>query len=251
MSDNAFSALESLEINTRQDSLKDNRELIDYYTAVINGLSHSIINAYDNIPKNGIDNNYKLLNYLSASRSISISKSAIDIGLNGHPFEAFSLSRLLFELLQTTQYLTRHPELIARYYSGKIKPDQIRKQYEKEMPSNSSGRLFGLLSNFSHSTRDILLIPIRQYEEGVVTPVIINDKDLINKAIHSIVAHMWSHYFTFRVSFHDAKIADKTIQEMDAYIFDIPRMQRLFKNTSPELLQEMSENIIRLDGDER
>lgn len=247
MEKDIFQNIEEMEKEIQTRSLAENKELYDYYYSSIIALERSMNNSFSSIPNNGIDNNYKLLNYIVAPKFISISKNAMDMAIKGHPIESFNLSRLIFELIQITQYLTRHCENIMKYYSGKLKPDEIRKKSEKEMPSKTGGKLFGLLSNYSHSTRDAIFITLKQYKDKIHSPIVVDDKVLINSAIHGVTVHTWGFYFGYRCAFHDDNIADDIIREKDAILFDKARIKHLFSNIQEVTIDEISNYILELD----
>jgi hypothetical protein len=236
------------EKSLRIESIKNNQELFDYFQRLIQTFYNSVSNAVSFIPKTDIYNNYKLFNYLSAIRILSISNSAIELSINGHPIEALALSRLLFELSQITQYLTRHPEFIKSYYEKKIKPDEIRKRAERELPTNASGRLFGILCSFAHASSDIIFITFDQIIKSKDQPILIKDQELISNAVHGVVLHSQGHYFGFRLAFKEDAISDSIIAEDDKYLFDVERLKKLFINIPPPIIDEISKTIIDLDN---
>jgi len=247
MEKDIFQNIEEMEKEIQTRSLAENKELYEYYYSSIIALGRSINNSFSAIPNNGIDNNYKLLNYIVAPKFISISKNAMDMAIKGHPIESFNLTRLIFELIQITQYLTRHCEDIMKYYSGKIKPDEIRKKSEKEMPSKAGGKLFGLLSNYSHSTKDVILITLKQNKDKIDSPIVVDNKILINHAIHGVTIHTWGFYFGYRTAFHGDNITDDIIREKDAFLFDKTRIKHLFSNIQEVTMNEVSDLILKLD----
>jgi hypothetical protein len=207
-----------------------------------------MINSFQYIPSNNADTNYKLFNYLVTPKYISITKAGIDLALTGHPIEAFTLTRLLFEISQVTQCLTFHPEYIKRYNEGKLKPENIRKILSKTSKSNSGGKLFGLLSNYSHSTRELLFTTLNITESASNVPIISEKFDVIEKAIFGIVYNTWVQYFMYRGVFKEDKISDIDLCKWDKEIFNVEHMKKLFGNNYVKIFEEVSSFINYLDN---
>jgi len=190
MEKDLFLIIEEQEDTVRQKGILDNHHYIEYYRSLISALDISMINSLQFIPKNNSETNFKSFNFMVIPKYISISKAAIDLAISGHPIEAITLSRLLLEISQVSQCLNYHPEYIKSFNEGKMKPDKLRKIISKETKSKKGDKLFGLLSTFSHSTRELIYVTLQPNENGVDIPIISNNYDLIHKAIFSIVHYV-------------------------------------------------------------
>jgi hypothetical protein len=185
--------------------------------------------------------------YLSGIRSISMSKCAIDLAISGHPFEVYAINRMMLEMAQIVQYLSLHPDKIERYYLGKIKSDQIRKEINREVPTKITGKLFGLLSYYSHASSDILLTVAIQNGIDDDPKYTVDNKLHIKNSIYETISQLLGHYFSYRIGFHNRRIANKEIIELDKYLFNIGVLKKLFSNIDIFALKRIKRYILEED----
>jgi hypothetical protein len=247
MAEDLLKSVEGIESKVRGNALINNRDMYEYYRSLINALNISLVNSYQYIPKKRPENNFRLINYLVIPKYISISKAAIDIALNGHPSEAFTLTRLLLEYSQVTTCLTHHPELISRYLDGNVRLDEIRKILARDSNNHLGSKLFGLVSNYSHSTKEFLFLTFQSNETGLSNPIISENYEVIRNAIFSVVHYTWTQYISYRFVFRNDNITDNELRKLDKYLFDVNRMSQLFGLTTDNSLQKVSLFIQKLN----
>jgi len=236
------------ESEIRKINISEFSSYFEFYCNTLDALNRCKEISYQFVSTKSAANNYKLFSYLSVPKFISVSKAAMELSLTGHPVETFMLTRVLLEIHHVTQYLYFHPEFISKYNSGALKIDKIRNELYAEYESSAGGRLFGLLSDFSHSTSELMFITLEFQNGEIQHPVLCRKSELIDKALFGVANHSWGFYFLYRCFFSDIKMADDNILQADEYLFNFDRVKRIFQTKNEEKLAKICEHIKRLDN---
>ena len=247
MNRDILTILEEKETFIRDKVKEENHEELYYYRALIDAFDICLNNAKELISSDKKELDIKIFTYIIIPRYISVSKSSIDLALSGHPFEAFSLSRILLEMSQVSQYMLFYPEDIGRYIAGKLKIDDIRKRLSRTYKNKAGDKLFGLLSTFSHSTRENLFTPLFENENGLNSSILSENYELIKNVIIGVIHNTWSQYIFIRKVFSDLPIKNDRLIELDAIIMDYTRFKSIFISNSDGSLEEISEFIRNLN----
>jgi len=220
--------IENLERKVRTESLVRLDPLVRYF----HFLQETILVALDNsgspLEIATDKNNPLLLAYLTTTRSFSIAKGAMDLALNGHPFEAIALSRVIAEIAESTQYLVRHPNLIDRFISGSLKLDQVLKSAKKENPKEEPypfGRLRGIQSTFAHASPDLLTMTVSIKGPLLSSSLVVETSDRIDEAAHVIVLILLMQYVVMRLTLLNVLKPLETLSKRDAVLHDLANIR--------------------------
>jgi len=144
-------------------------------------------------------NNPKIFALVASTRVFSIAKSAMGLAVLGYPIIALALTRFLSEIVQSTQYLVRHPGMIDYYFSGGLPLARILKFAKEEASTDPGifGPFWGLQSRFSHATPDFLSLTLKIDNNKMSNSLVIQDLDSTTKcnkilAERSIGVSMWT-----------------------------------------------------------
>lgn len=179
---------------------------------------------------------------VATTKAFSVARTAMQQSLLGYPIVGLALSRLLSEIVQSSQYLVRHPGLIDAYLSGSLKLDRVQKMASEE-PSQESGafgRFWGLQSHFSHASQDFLVLGWQTNENTMKSTLVWFDPKILSDIAYGIIAPLFLQYFTFRTALRGRLVVEEVLQERDHYIFLPANVRRFlgFTSLSDGALQE-------------
>jgi hypothetical protein len=236
-------------INRLEESVSQpSRARLSEPLAYFEFMQDSLLIAFNNgnIPLRlrNVKDDPKLFVFISTTRAFSIARIAMEITIRGYPMEGMALTRTLFELWQSTQYLARHSNLIDDYLLDKLKLDEVLKLAKKEdaRPETSSfGRFWGLMSRYSHASPDLLTLSLITSAGNKVTAnLVVDDPKRIEDTVFGIMGALFMQYFIFRIILkNDFSITDQ-LRERDRYIFQPANVRKYFRlslMTDEELAQ--------------
>jgi hypothetical protein len=199
-------------------------DLLAYFQFIQDTLLIAFKNKGNPLKLRNVSDNPKPFVFISTTRAFSISRIAMEITIRGYPMEGMALTRTLLELLESTQYLARHPDFINDYLSGKLKLERVLKmaKLEKtESASNHFGRFWGLMSRYSHASPDLLALPLTSSSGNKISAsLVINDIKRIDDTAYGIVGALFMQYFIFSIILRNDFSVTNQLTERDRYIFD-------------------------------
>lgn len=152
-----------LEESVSQPARERLSDLLAYYEFMQETLLIAFKNKGTPLQLRNASENPKPFVFIATTRAFSISRIAMEITIRGYPMEGMALTRTLFELFHSTQYLARHPDFINAYLLGKLKLDKVLKMAKMEnteSETSSFGRFWGLTSRYSHASPDLLALSL-------------------------------------------------------------------------------------------
>jgi hypothetical protein len=158
---------------------------------------------------------------VATTRAFAIAKTAMDQSLRGYPIVGLAVSRFLSELVQSTQYLVRHPALIDPYLSGTIKLDRVLKMAADE-PSKTPavfGQFWGLQSRFSHAGQDFLVLGVETNSNKMKAQLLYYNREILSDVTYAILGSLLIQYLTFRVVLKDHLQVEGELRSRDAFLF--------------------------------
>jgi hypothetical protein len=237
--------INELEESVSKPARKRLSDLLAYYQFIQETLLIAFKNNGTPLQLKNVSDNPKPFVFIATTRAFSISKIAMEITIRGYPTEGMALTRTLFELFHSTQYLARHPNLINDYLAGKLKLDRvlkIAKMENMESETSNFGRFWGLTSRYSHASPDLLALALTTSPGNKVSAsLVINDPKRIDDTAYGIVGALFMQYFIFRIILrNDFSVTDQ-LRERDGYIFDPANMRRYvgFSSMSDEELAQI------------
>ena len=162
----------------------------------------------------------------------------MDIALCGHPFEAIALSRVLAEIAECTQYLTRNPHLIDRFIAGSMKLDELLKAAKREAPKGTPypfGHMTGIQSAFAHASPNLLALSLSIQGRLLTSHLVVADRDRIQQAARAIALILLTQYMLLRFTLLDSLRPLKELAERDAVLFDTVNIREVMSSeTMPD-----------------
>jgi len=195
-------------------------------------LQETLLVAFDNagepLKVESDKNNPKVLALVATTRAFSIAKTSMDQALRGYPIVALAMSRFLSEIVQSCQYLVRHPGLIDGYLSNQLKLDRVLKMAGEEGGSPGIFEQFwGLQSRYSHASPEFLSLGLDIQGNRMSSSPVVNNPELITDITHSLVGALFIQYLIYRLVLKgDLKVEDE-LDRRDRFIFD-PKNVRTF-----------------------
>jgi hypothetical protein len=198
--------------------------LLSYYAYIQDTLLIAFNNGGMPLRLKNVNDNPKPFVFIATTRAFSISRIAMEMTIRGYPMEGMALTRTLFELLQCTQYLARHPLSTNDYLSGKLKLDRILKLVKREGATFQTGgfsKIWGLTSRYAHASPDLLALTLSTSAGNKVTAsLVIDDPKRIDDTAYGIMGALFTQYFIFRVILRDDFSVMDQLRERDRFIFD-------------------------------
>lgn len=199
-------------------------DLLAYYEYIQETLLIAFNNGDVPLQLKNVSDNPKPFVFIATTRAFSISRIAMEITIRGYAMEGMALTRTLFELLQSTQYLARHPKLINDYLLGKLKLNKVLKMAKMEDPKSDTsnfGRFWGLMSPYSHASPGLLALSLTTGAGNKVTASLVVDvPKIIDDTAYGILGALYIQYFIFRIVLRDDFSVTDQLRERDKYIFD-------------------------------
>jgi hypothetical protein len=222
--------INNLEESVSQLSRVRLADLLAYFEFIQESLIIAFNNGGNPLRLGNIPDNPKLFVFISTTRAFSISRIAMDVTIRGYPMEGMALTRTLFELFQSTQYLARHPKLINSFLMGKLKLEEVLKKTKLEVikpREHSFGRFWGLASRYSHASPDSLALGLATREgNGITASLVISDPKRIDDTAYGIMGLLYMQYFIFRIMLrNDFTVTDQQM-ERDRHIFDSANIKK-------------------------
>jgi hypothetical protein len=215
------------------------KDLLHYFRYVQETLLIAFGNSGKPLEVKSDKNNPKVLALVSATRVFSVAKTSMDQALRGYPIVAMAMSRFLSELVQSCQYLVRHPGLIDGYFSDQLKLGRVLKMAREEGGDPEVfGQFWGLQSRYSHASPDFLSLGLDIKDNRMSSSLIINNPQLIRDVAYVILGSMFLQYLIYRLVLKgDLEVEDELAQR-DEFIFD-PKNVRTFLG-----LSELSDDFL-------
>jgi len=232
MSHNLLSVeiVDKLEESVSQPALARLADHLAYFKFIQETLLVAFKNGDVPLQTSNVSVNPKPFVYISTTRAFSISKIAMEITIRGYPQEGMALTRTLFELFHSTQYLARHPNLINDYLLGTLKLEKILKMAKMEDPEidmSSFGRFWGLMSRYSHASPDLLALTLTAKEGNKVeASLVVSDPKRIDDTVYGIMSALFMQYLFFRFTLKNDFSVTPQLRERDRYIFDPANIRR-------------------------
>lgn len=245
-----------LQENTLEFSREYLADILEYFEYLQETLLIAFYNSGQPLPIEDIPNNPKLFAYISAARSFSISKIAVDITIRGYPLEGMALFRTLSELTKCTEYLLIHTNLISKFLQGAIKAKEILKLAKNESDPTSEytfGRLWGIMSRFAHATPDLLLLPLASPDRNILSAeLVMNNMEINRIALNGILTQLLQQYFFFRFTFLGALAVLDELDARDKNIYN-PEIIRKLANLDSIQDEQILEvyNLITQKNDDK
>ena len=186
-------------------------------------------------------NNPKIYAMISATRVFSVAKTSMDQTLRGYPVVALAMSRFLSELVQSCQYLVRHPGLIDGYFSDQLKLDRVLKKAREEGNGPEVfGRFWGLQSRYSHASPDFLSLGLEIDENRMSSSLVIYNPELVRDVAYTILGALFIQYLIYRLVTKGDLEVEGELSERDEYIFDPENVRTFlgFSDLSDDFLEE-------------
>jgi hypothetical protein len=246
MNDNHLSIefINTLEESVSQPSRERLADLLSYFEFIQESLVIAFNNGGTPLRLNNVSDNPKPFVFISTTRAFSIARVAMEVTIRGYPMEGMALTRTLFELLQCTQYLSRHPDFINNFLSGKLKLEKVLKMAKVEnvgLKEHSFGRFWGLTSQYSHASPDSLALALSTSKENRITAsLVISDPKRIDDTAYGIMGALFMQYLIFRSILKDDLSVAGQLRERDKRIFD-PENIRKFAGLSSISDKELAE----------
>lgn len=244
-----ISNINSLEENTLRYSkqyLSDILEFIEYLQETLLIAFH---NSGEPLPINDIPNNPKLFAYITTTRAFSISKIALDITIRGYPLEGMALARTLAELVKCTEYLLVNTEFIGKFIHGALKVNKILNLAKKESEHKGEylfGRLWGVRSKFSHSTPELIFLPLESSgQKRVTAELVMNDMSLNRSVAIDLLSQLLLQYFFFRTTFLGELNVTDELETRDKKIFDSSKINQ-FTTLEPAQIKQINDVLNHL-----
>jgi len=200
-------------------------ELLKDFLHYFRFIQETLLIAFDNsgnpLEVETEKNNPKVLALVSATRVFSVAKTSMDQALRGYPIVALAMSRFLSELVQSCQYLVRHPGLIDGYFSDQLRLDRVLKMAREEGGDPEVfGQFWGLQSRYSHASADFLSLGLDIKDNRMSSSLIINNPVLIRDIGYVILGSLFIQYLIYRLVLKgDFEVEDELAQR-DEFIFD-------------------------------
>jgi len=196
-------------------------------------------------------NDPALFALVATTKAFSVARTAMQQSLLGYPTVGMALSRFLSEIVQSTQYLVRHPGLIDAYLTGTVKLDRVQKMASEE-PSEDPGvfgRFWGLQSHFSHASQDFLVLGWETKRNEMKSSLVWFEPKILGDVAYGILAPLFLQYFTFRIALRGRLLVEEQLHERDHYIFLPADVRRFlgFSSLSDEALQEAHDLFTKRD----
>lgn len=241
----SIAIIDTLEEAVRVSSRGRLADLLAYFNFIQETLIIAFKNGGNLLQLKNVPDNPKLFAFISTARAFSISRIAMDVTIRGYPMEGMALTRTLFELVQCTQYLVRHANLINDYLLGNLKLEKILKMAKKEgkkAEDSSFGRFWGLTSRYSHASPDSIALSLTTYEGNRITVnLVISDPKRIDDTAYGIMIALLTQYLIFRGILRYDTSVPKQLSERDKHIFDPKNIRRFagFSSMSDQDLKDM------------
>jgi len=193
-------------------------------------------------------NNPKVYAMISATRVFSVAKTSMDQTLRGYPVVALAMSRFLSELVQSCQYLVRHPGLIDGYFSDQLKLDRILKMAREEGNGPEVfGQFWGLQSRYSHASPDFLSLGLQFDENRMSSSLVIFNPELVRDVAYAILGALFIQYLIYRLVTKGDLEVEEELSERDEFIFDPENVRTFlgFSDLSDDFLEDVDSWIVQ------
>lgn len=165
----------------------------------------------------------------------------MDQALRGYPIVALAMSRFLSELVESCQYLVRHPGLIDGYFSDELNLDRILKMAREEGGDPEVfGHFWGLQSRYSHASPDFLSLGLDIDGKRMSSSLVINNPELIRDMTYAILGALFIQYLIYRLILRGELDVEDELVERDKFIFDPENVRTYlgFSELSDDFLNE-------------
>jgi hypothetical protein len=168
------------------------------------------------------ENNPVIFAQIATTRAFSVSKAAVEMAIKGQPQIGIAVSRLLWEINQSTQYLVRHPGLIDGFLKSDVTLERVlkfAKEEDVDRPPHFS-EFWGLQSRYSHAGQEFLGIGVETDGYSMTTQVFIYDEEILDKVFYGVLGGMFVQYLIYRAATKGISSIEDKLIERDKYIFD-------------------------------